>query len=508
MQQGLSELQQQVAELAALVKAQSAQITALQAENKLLRQKNQFLLRRMFGRKSEKLDALQMELLLGELARLEPAAAAERPDDDPPPAPRGPRGPREPRLPEDLPTEEVVLDPEAVRRDPNAYRCIGEEVTEELDVTPAQYVRRLYIRRKYVAKADRKRPPLQAPMPARLIEGGYASAGLLADIVVRKYVDHLPLYRQEQILKNRYGIDLPRQTMSEWVREVADWLGPLYRYLRDELRSRSYLQVDETPVRYCRAEGSGSALGFFWAYHDPGSRQVLYEWHTSRAARCLEGMCSSFRGKLQSDGYIAYESFAGDRPDIELAGCWAHARRKFHEAQDQEPKLVGWFLYQIGLLYRVEARLREAGVSATMREVARACESRMVLDRIGKALKAKVAAPLPRSLLGGAIAYALGQWERLNVFCGDGRVEIDNNGVENAIRPTAVGKKNWLFIGHPEAGERSAVIYTLLENCRRLGINPQEYLRDVLTRLPTMKITEVDQLTPANWIAARRALAA
>jgi len=508
MQRELDELKKQVADLTTLLHAQSAQLSALQTENKLLKQKNQLLLQRLFGRKSEKLDPLQLELLLGELARLEASTASTPADDDPPPRPRGPRGPRAPRLPEDLPTEEVVLDPDEVQRDPSAYRCIGQDVTEELDVTPAQYVRRLYIRRKYVAKADRQRPPIQAAMPPRLIEGGYASAGLLADIVIRKYVDHLPLYRQEQILKNRHGIELPRQTMSEWIREVADWLGPVYRHLRDELRKSGYLQVDETPVRYCQAKGGGSALGYFWVYRDPGSRQVLYEWHTSRAARCLEAMCSGFQGTLQSDGYAAYGSFAGDRSGVELAGCWAHARRKFHEAREEAPKLAGWFLHQIGLLYRVETRMREAGVSTTLREVARARESRMIIERIGKALRAKLAGPLPRSLMGGGIAYALGQWEPLIRFCSDGQVEIDNNGVENAIRPTAVGKKNWMFIGHPEAGDRSAILYTLLENCKRLGIHPGEYLKDVLTRLPTMTNQNTHELTPANWLAARTAKAA
>jgi transposase len=507
MQAGLGELQKQVAELAASVQALREENAALRTENKLLQQKNQLLLRRLFGRQSEKLDSRQMELLLGELVQLQ-AAAVPPPDDDPPPRPRGPRPHREPRLPEDLPTEEVVLDPEEVKHDPKAYRCIGQDVTEELDVTPARYLRRLYIRRKYVAKADRRSLPIQAPMPARPIGGGYASPNLLADIVVRKFEDHLPLYRQEQILRNRHGIELPRQTMSEWGREVADWLGPVYRDLQAELRASGYLQVDETPIRYCQAEGGGSALGFFWVYHDPGSRQVLYEWHTSRAARCLEGMCAEFRGTLQSDGYIAYESFAKERASIELAGCWAHARRKFHEAREEDPKLAGWFLYQIGLLYRVEARLRKAGASATLRGVARACESRMIVERIAKALKVKLAGPLPRSLTGGAIAYALGQWEQLVRFCRDGRLEIDNNGVENAIRPTAVGKKNWLFIGHPEAGQRSAVIYTLLENCRRLGINAQEYLCDLLTRLPGMTNQQTHDLTPAKWLAARRQQAA
>jgi len=501
-------LQQQVADLTALVKELQAQNAALQAENKLLRQKNQLLLKRLFGRKSEQLDPRQLPLLLGELEQLEVPVATPPPDDTPPTRPRGKRGPREARLPEDLPTEEVVIDPDEVKRDPTAYRCIGQDVTEELDVNPAQYVRRLYIRRKYVAVGREPGKPVQAAMPKRPIEGSYASAGLLTDIVLKKYVDHLPLHRQEQILHRRYGIELSRQTMCDWVWRVADWCKPVVQLIRAELQSCGYLQVDETPVRYALAEGGGSAQGYFWVFRDPASRQVLYEWYTSRSARCLDGMCGNFKGKLQSDGYIAYPSFVATHEAIDLAGCWAHARRKFHEAQEDAPALAGWFLHQIGLLYRVEAKLRAQGASPTLRGVVRAAESQLVLDRIEKALRLKVSSPLPKSPMGLAIAYALGQWKYLVKYATDGRLEIDNNGVENAIRPTALGKKNWLFIGHPEAGERSAILYTLLENCKQLDIHPGEYLKDLLTRLPGLKINEIADLTPARWKAARQARAA
>jgi transposase len=498
MQKALSELQEQVA--------------ALEAENKVLRAKVQFLMQRMFGRSSEKLDPTQLML---DMLNIEP----EPPDDDPPPPASPPpsssrRAPRErkPRIPDHLPTEDVVIEPDEVKADPSAYQRIGEEVTQELDVVPARYFRRRIIRPKYKKKAVRSQAPVMAALPPRLIEGGYASAGLLTEIVVNKYLYHLPLYRQEQMFA-RHGIDLSRKTMDDWVGIVANWLGPIYECIRAELQCRSHLQVDESPVRFNLAEGGGSGLGYFWVYlHPPPpgllGGNILFEWHTSRAAECLKRMLGPFKGTVQCDAYAAYGCYAKSRTDIILAGCWAHARRYFFEAREEDPALADWFLRQVQLLYCVEKDLRERRIGPAGRSARRAAESGMVLHRFKRVLDRKWQQALPRNRMGKAMNYALSNWEALTRYRDDGRLEIDNNRVENAIRPTAVGKKNWLFIGHPEAGQRSAIIYTILATCKAHGIDPCEYLRDVLSRLPSMKITEVDQLTPANWLAARRQIAA
>lgn len=251
MQGALEKLVEQNTQQAAQINALIEQNAALTAQIRLLQKKIHFLLKRMFGRKSEKLSSDQLEFLL---SGLDPV---EGPDDDPPPGePKPPRSrrkrERKPRMPEDLPTEDQIIEPEAVKRDPSAYRRIGEEITEELDVVPTRYFRRRIIRPKYVSKTNRSQAPVIAPLPPRLIEGGYASAGLLTDIVLRKYEDHLPLYRQEQILRTRHGIELSRKTMSDWVRVVADWLKPIYNHLREDLRTGGYLQIDETPIRYRR----------------------------------------------------------------------------------------------------------------------------------------------------------------------------------------------------------------------------------------------------------------
>jgi transposase len=335
---------------------------------------------------------------------------------------------------------------------------------------------------------------------------------LLTDITINKYLYHLPLYRQEQMFR-RHGIDLSRKTMDDWMGAVANWLSSIYARIRLELQRSGYLQVDETPVRYNLAEGGGSGQGYFWVYHHPPppgvtGGNILFEWHTSRAGDCMKDMLDVFKGTVQCDAYAAYEGFAKGRDQLALAGCWAHARRYIFEAKEENPALAGWFLRQIQLLYRVEKDLRDGCVGPSGRVARRTSESGMILNRIKRVLDLKWKQPLPRNRMGKAMAYALSNWEELTRYRDDGRVEIDNNLVENAIRPTAVGKKNWLFIGHPEAGKRSAIIYTILATCKAHGIEPWEYLHDVLSRMPSMKNSEVDQLTPTNWIAARRQKAA
>ena len=498
MQSQLEQLQQLVSAQAAIIAELRVENQKLRAESQLQQQKIQILLKRMFGNKSEKLDSRQLELLLGY------APTAPEPDDDPPkpttpPRPHAPRD-RKPRLPENLPTEEIVIEPEAVKQNPTAYRCIGEEVTEELDVTPTRYFRRRIIRRKYTSKVNRAQPPIIAPLEPRLVEGGFASPGLITDILLKKYVDHLPLYRQEMILRTRHGIELSRQAMSEWVRIAADWLQPIYRHIGDELKTCGYLQVDETPIRFCQAETGGSRKGYLWVYNQPGG-DVLFEWHTGRGGGCLDGMLRDFRGKVQSDGYVVYDSYARKHGGITLAACWAHVRRKFDEAEQESPALAGWLLHQIRLMYRVENELR--GKGPALRQAVRSAQTGMILARIGKVLRQKQTVFLPKSAMRTAIAYTLDLWVALQRFQDDGRLEIDNNLVENAIRPTAIGKKNWLFIGHPDAGDRSAILYTLFANCRRLGINPREYLLDVLTRLPALTNRQTADLTPRRWLAAR-----
>ncbi len=492
------------AELTRQLEAALAAIATLQQENQLLRGKVTQLTHRLFGSSSEALPENQLELALAlkEVEVLQPAVAAM-------PSPeRAPARPaRKTRVPEDLPVVEEVLEPAVVSAAPQAWRRIGEEVTEELDYEPGRFLRRRLVRPRYVHRLDKDAAPVIAPLPPRLQDRSLPAPGLLAHILVSKYADHLPLYRQQHIFATRYGVELPRQTLARWVELAADWLKPIYDQIRTGVLAGGYVQVDETPIDYLDPGRGRTGQGYLWTCARSRG-DVFFHGETSRAAECLRRVVPvDFTGTLQCDGYTAYAAFARGHPQpLVLAACWAHARRKFHEARAEAPGLAGWFLRQIQLLYRIEARLRITQAGPRLREAIRASQSRMIVTRLGRALARLRSRPLPKSLLGQAIAYTLGQWEGLQVYLGDGRVEVDNNPVENAIRPTAIGKKNWLFVGDADAGQRGAIIYTVIESCRRRGIDPFGYLRDVLTRLPSMTNHQIPLITPAAWEKTRHGL--
>jgi hypothetical protein len=289
---------------------------------------------------------------------------------------------------------------------------------------------------------------------------------------------------------------------------ASEWLKPIYEQIRTGVMGGGYVQVDETPVDYLEPGHGKTRQGYLWTCSRPGG-DVFYRWETSRAAACLDNILPvDFNGTVQCDGYAAYRSFANGRKGIELAGCWAHVRRKFHEALEQSPKVASWIMRQVQHLYRVEAQLRKHQAGPQLRAAIRASESKPIVGRLERALiRLKSSGRhLPQSLLGIAMDYALGQWRTLDVYLEDGRVEIDNNLVENAIRPTALGKKNWLFMGDADAGERGAILYTVIESCRRRGIDPYSYLKDVLTRLPRMTNHQIPEVTPAAWAKNHRQL--
>jgi len=485
-------------ELSRLLAQSQEALLQLKQENALLRQKIDALVRRVFGSSSEALDAAQLQLFLqGQTETVAPA----RP---PAPAPAAKTSPparpeNKPRLPEHLPVIEEVIDPDAVKAQPEAWRCIGQEVSEQLDYEPGRFLRRRLIRRKYVHKVDLDRPPVLAPLP-----------GLLAYVLVSKYCDHLPLYRQADIYTRRHGVPLPRQTLARWVELAADWLRPIYEQIRTGVLGGGYVQVDETPIEYLEPGHGKTRQGYFWTCSRPGG-DVVYRWETSRAAACLNNIIPvGFTGVVQCDGYPAYRAFADSRNgQIQLSGCWAHVRRKFYEALEQSPRSAAWFLGQIQQLYAVEAALRQQRAGPRLRAARRAHHSQPVVQRLERALVRLKASRrhLPQSLLGQAIDYTLGQWPTLAVYLDQGRLEIDNNLVENAIRPTAVGKKNWLFVGEAGAGQRGAIIYTLTESCRRRNIDPYTYLKDVLTRLPSMTTSQIPTITPEAWAKSLRASA-
>ena len=487
---------------------------ALRAEVKLLREKIDLLVKRIFGAKSEQFDEQQLMLLLqggdGEpkkaLASEGDACALEAEIDKVGDAhrPKKPHSQREARVPEHLPTVDEVIEPEEVKAEPEAWRCMGEEITEQLDYEPAKFLRRRIIRRKYVKRDEPYKAPVIAPLTT-LQERSIAAPGLLAAIIVGKYCDHLPLYRQEQIYRTRHHLNIARQSMARWLALAADWLQPIYEQIRTGVMAGGYVQIDETPVEYLSPGHGQTEQGYLWACKRPGA-DVCFSWATSRGARCLDKIIpADFTGIVQCDGYAAYPAYARTSEGIALAGCWAHVRRKFIEAKDSAPMQAGWVLLQLAHLYRIEAELRARKAGPRLRQAKRSAESRPIIARLHAALSKikRLCRHLPRSAMGRAIDYALTLWPMLGLYVEDGRIEIDNNQVENAIRPTAIGKKNWLFIGEAEAGQRSAILYTIIEACRRRGIDPWTYLRDVLTRLPSLTNWQVKEVTPEAWAKAR-----
>ena len=501
-------LSAELSELRGLVVTLQTALELSRQENSLLRQKIDALVRRVFGSSSEQVDRQQLELLLQQAT----SAAPAEPTVVTPPKSEGkvqPRKVRAPRLPEHLPVVEEVIEPEPVKQQPEQWRCIGQEVSEQLDYEPSRFLRRRIIRKKYVHRTEVDTVPVIAPLPERLLDRSLPAPGLLAHILVSKYCDHLPLYRQEQIYAQRHQVQLSRQTLARWVELAADWLKPIYEQIRTGVMAGGYVQVDETPIDYLEPGNGKTKQGYLWTGSRPQA-DVFFHWETSRATACLDNIIpATFTGTIQCDGYAAYRAFANGRGQaIALAGCWAHVRRKFYEARESSPRLAGWLLNQIQQLYRTEARLREHRAGPSLRAAVRASESRPVIKRIERTLlKLKASGrQLPQSPLGSAMDYALGQWRTLEIYLGDGRVEIDNNLVENAIRPTAIGKKNWLFIGDADAGQRSAIVYTLIECCRRRGLDPFAYLRDVLTRLPNMTNHQIPTVLPATWAKNQRPL--
>ena len=366
-------------------------------------------------------------------------------------------------------------------------------------MTPPKLFKREFVRPKYRHRLDRNRAPLIAAAPARPVAGGYASAGLLAWIALSKYVDHLPLYRLEQ-MSRRWGATLARQTMADWIALTAQWLEPICRHMYRELLAGGYVQADETPVR-CNdpdEKRGGTTQGWLWVISRPGG-EVVFDWRLSRRHGELTSLLDGYRGILQSDGYAAYPSFARTHEGVAWVGCWAHARRKFFEAAHERPKTAHRALRLIAQLYRLERDWDEANVGDDRAALRQKEFARPLywLRRLAGALQRKA---LPKSGLGQACAYLLGHWAPLTAHLQHSHTRLDNNLVENAIRPSAIGKKNWLFIGHPDAGQRSAIIYSLVVSCQRHGTDPLAYLRDVLTRLPAMtNQDDLSPLTPANW---------
>lgn len=481
-------------------------LKAVQVENERLRSIIEALQRHQFGRRSEQLDPDQ--LLLG-LEDAETALAqAEAADEAKTGRARSdrPRKTNRGSLPAHLERIEQIVDIEN-KSCPccgGALHQIGEDVAERLDVVPTTF-RVLVTRRPRYGCRSCESAMVQAPAPARIVEGGIPTEALIAQVLVAKYADHLPLYRQAQIYA-RQGIQLDRSTLADWVGRAAWYLRPLRDHVLERLRRSERLFADETTAPVLDPGRGRTKTGQLWAYarddrpwgsNDPP--MVAYVYAADRKAERPRAHLGDFAGILQVDGYGGYTALAKQRQQIRLAFCWAHVRRKFYELADTSP-VATEVLRRIALLYAIEGEVR--GSPAEGRRTARAEQSRIIVDDLHRYLEARNAQVSAKSKLGEAIRYALTRWDGLSRFIDDGRIDLDSNAVERSIRPLALNRKNALFAGSDEGGDNWAVIATLIECCKLSAINPNEWLTKTLARLANgHPANRVGQLMPWTAVA-------
>ena len=322
-----------------------------------------------------------------------------------------------------------------------------------------------------------------------------AGAGLLTQIVIDKYMDHLPLYRQMQRFE-RSGVKLPYSTLTEWVSATCKLIEPLYEALTREVLKSSYLHVDETPIKVLDKDKKGQThRGYYWVYQNSLDKIVFFDYQEGRGREGPMHVLQHFTGYLQCDGYSAYEIFE-KRSGITLLHCMAHARRMFHEALPNDEARASYALEHIGQLYAIERRIKEESLSEEQIKELRHEQSVPLLESLYKWIKEEYVQVTPKSAIAKALAYSIERWKRLSVYTTDGRLNIDNNPVENSIRPVAIGRKNYLFCGSHEAAQRSAMLYSLLGTCNLHGIEPNQWLRNILETIADHPINRIHELLP------------
>lgn len=418
---------------------------------------------------------------------------------------------------DDLPVgDEEIIIPDEVHAEPGQYKEIGEVRSFEVRVNPPEFFKKLIILKKFKRIDDASRPPIIAPAPQRIISGSYASVDLVTYIIIGKYLHHNPLYRQEMMYK-AYGVELSRKRMADWIGQVAvNWLKPIYNAMLKELRACNYLQLDETLTRYINGKirKGKSEQGYFWVISRPGG-DAVFLWSTNRRHQNVNDMLGDdYKGIIQTDGYQAYQSYANTRKAVTQVGCWAHLRRYFTEAEQNKPTASRLLIRLINILFAYEKDYQRRGFLKPEIERRRQSDVAMTIALIKRMLEhyRQKYGILPDSKFGKAIKYGINQWPQLVEYLKHGEVFVSNNLVENAIRPIALGRKNWLFVGHEDAGERSAIIYSILASCKRQGIDPAAYLRDTLNEMLHAKSVDnkdfYANLTPGAYAYKRTKLVA
>lgn len=398
-------------------------------------------------------------------------------------------------LPAHLQRNVIELKPDGYTDD---MKYIGMKVTEELEYIPGQMYVNRYERPKYIDPITKK--ILIAPMPSRVVDKCIAGPQMMAYVLISKFMDHIPYYRQLQQFKRMFEVVIGKSTFGEWASQYATALKPLFDALSKEILAANYLQTDESPFKVQSDEVEGKChIGYMWVSRDPINNLVLFTYQKGRSGECFKNHIKGFKGKLQSDGYNVYELYEND-PDITLFSCWAHARRYFEQALSSDQQRSEYVLKKIQTLYDIERHAKDNNLSYEERLELRQKISVDILNQIKDYLDRNLQSILPSLAIGKAFNYSLNRWDKLCAYTQYGEVEIDNNLVENTIRPIALGRKNYLFAGSHESAERSAIVYSLLGTCKLNDINPYEWLTDVFIRIKDHPINRISELLPHNWI--------
>src|ERR1017187_236588 len=401
-------------------------------------------------------------------------------------------------LPAHLRREEIILEPACI---PEGSRKIGEEITEELEYKPGELFVNKYVRSRYVTP----QPPqsehteiIIAPMPERPLEKVMAGPALLTQIVIDKYVDHLPLYRQLQRFE-RSGVTLSDSTLGGWISAVCKLIMPLYEALKLEILKSGYIHADETTIKVLDKTKKGTThRGYFWVYNNSPGRMVFFDYQEGRDAGAPTELLDNFKGYLQTDGYVVYANY-DQKEGVTLLHCMAHARRKFIEAQKNDAVRSTYALEQMQQLYAIERDCKEKNLSDEQKQVVRQQKATPILQHLGTWMKEQYIQVLPKSPIGQALAYSIERWDKLQIYTTNGMLCIDNNPVENSIRPVAIGRKNYLFAGSHEGAKRSAMLYSLMGTCKMNDINPFDWFKEVLIKIPAYPVNKIKDLLPHNF---------
>lgn len=418
------------------------------------------------------------------------------------------RHPGRQELPAHLPRQERVIAcaPEQCQCAScgQATEIIGYDQSEQLDVEPAQYFVVVTKREKRACRRCGQGGVATAPAAARIVDKSLVSDRVVIDTVVGKYCDHLPLYRQSVILERETGVEIGRATLNGWVMRVGELLTPIAGAMGREVLGGGYIQADETPVDVQMHDGRGqNHQAYLWQYGRPEG-SVVFDFRLGRGREGPKVFLGDFEGILQTDGYVVYERVGG--PKMVHACCWAHARRKFYEAHKVSPgeSVAKGIVLLIDKLFAIDAEARERGLDAAGRDALRQERARPLLATIKAAVEKARESALPAGKLGQAITYTLGLWPKLERFLDHPVLELSNNLAENSMRPVALGRKNWIHVGSPQAGPKVAAILSIVETCRRLGIPVRQYLAAVLPGLADVSIQRLPEMTPAAWAARNK----